>query len=703
MQSSPSPPETSTPDLPSPSLESAVVEFFHSCLTQVPGFQPRQPQLEMAIAVARAIEQEQRVAIEAGTGTGKSVAYLVPLLLRAQSSEAPAIIATKTVQLQEQLLKKDLPALLSLLQSPRKVVLAKGWSNYVCLRRVEQPDEKSLAQLGPALGTLRQSLIQNGGRLTRQEAPVTSAQWNVVKADPADCQKRLCPHFSSCGLFAERRELESAELIVTNHAFLLTDLRLKREGRGLLPDAEILVVDEAHRLDDVATEHLAVRLDADRVYSTISAPLLSGNEGWLAAARFTFLMTLPEIDFLPWSERFDRVILLGLRTLEDLSEALLRELQVLFSIRDQRRLDLATTLHSELGEGLANLLSELGLSLDEISSDMARLCRDYEQAFDLSAPPELVRLAQSLSRLAQDVEFLSAAESQEWVYLAEPEGIVARPVDNAEVLERELFDEFKATIVTSASLLVSGELDFFRRRVGLGDRVEELALPSPFEIVTSTFVGLVDVGPDPNSPDYVPEVVESLVPLVGQLEGRTLMLATSHRTVAEFARLLREPLRESGVTLLVQGEESPGRLLQRFTQPGRHLLLGVDTFWEGVDIPGERLSCVVMTRLPFPVPTDVLFKARSQRIDQAGGNSFRELSLPLVQLKLKQGFGRLLRTENDRGLFLLTDPRACQRQYGKRLFETLPFEHAVRADWPEVTRQARQWCQDYLPKQPEQW
>ncbi|MCA9780555.1 MAG: DEAD/DEAH box helicase family protein, partial [Candidatus Eremiobacteraeota bacterium] len=673
---------TSAPDIPdSPAadtegeneneftLEEEVVTFFQEDLAALPGLQFRPSQLKMAETVARTIEKDGRVAIEAGTGTGKSLAYLVPLLLRTPQDEGPAIIATKTVQLQEQLLKKDLPTIQRLLPSPKKVVLAKGWSNYLCIRKVESPDEPTVRAVGPALPRLRQMLVNQSGKVTRGEAPVSSSQWSRVKADPLDCQKRNCPHFSSCGLFAERRELETAELIVTNHAFLMSDLRLRREGRSLLPQGEVLVIDEAHRLDDVATEHLAVRFDSDRLYSCVSAPLLSGADGWLAATRFTFLMTLPEVDFMPWSARFDRVVLAGLKDLEMLSGDLFVELTGLGTTFANKRVPLKGLLHSPQGERLANFLAELCMACEEASDSIALLCREYEDTFEQGPPPELIRLAQSLGRMAQDLDFLGGCESQDWVFQAEaePTALVARPVDNAEALEQELFSEYKAVIVTSASLRVDDSFHFFKRRTGLVEATEEASFDSPFEFQKQTFIGLVSQGLEPSAEGYVEQLAPSLVDLAASMGGRMLILTTSHRRVEEFAGRLAGPLAAEQVELLVQGQAPPTQLLRLFAQPGRRVLLGVDTFWEGVDIPGERLSCVVMTRLPFPVPNDVLFKARSEQIERDGGNSFEELSIPLVGLKLKQGFGRLLRTEQDKGVFLLTDPRACNRRYGRKL------------------------------------
>lgn len=681
-----------------PTLSRLVDDFFTSRLSRTVGFQFRTSQREMALAVARTLESKSKLAVEAGTGTGKSIAYLVPLLLREGSPGKPAIIATKTVQLQHQLLEKDLPVLQGLLDSPKKVVQAKGWNNYLCLRKVTTPDEPSLLELGPEFPTLHRLLQANDGKLTRHEAPLDNQQWNRVKADPLDCQKRNCPYFAQCGLFAERRELETAELIVTNHAFLLTDLRLKREGRALLPEAGVLVLDEAHRVDDVATEHLAVRFDPERTHSCLTAPLLASADGWLAATRFTFLMTLPEMEFQEWSLRFDQVILGSLKDLDLLATGVFAELGALTQLFMELKLDLRGVLHSEAGERVANLLSEMCLALEESAGIIALLCRQYEERFEFAAPPELIRLGQSVARLGYDLQFLLECDSPDWVYLLEPDSraIVAKPVDNSEALRDELFADFDSVILTSASLKVAESFRFFKRRCGLDDEVTELSLPSPFEFEKQTFIGIASSGPDPSSADYPLYLAPSLIRLLQGLQGRTLILTTSHRRVQEYSELLRGPLAQAGIQTLSQGRGATSQLLRSFTSSEASVLIGVDTFWEGVDIPGERLSCVVMTRFPFPVPSDVLFHARSLKVEREGGSAFGDLSLPLVGLKLKQGFGRLLRTERDRGVFLLTDPRASSRSYGRKLLRDLPCRHGVRAPVEELVDQALDWSRANL-------
>lgn len=684
--------------LPSESddLLDQVERFFEHELTRMTGLEPRQSQRAMAIAVARVLQDGGRLAVEAPTGTGKSLAYLVPLLLRDSPVQQAAVIATKTLQLQEQLMKKDLPFLQSLLPVPRHVVQARGWNNYLCLRKVESPGEETVRELGPELARLKSLANEAGGRLTRGQVRLPPSSWQLIQADPVDCQKQRCPHFSRCGLFAERRELENADLIITNHAFLLSDLKIRRDGGGLLPECDVLVLDEAHRLDDVATDHLAVRFDTERLHSVISAPL----QGWLESVRFALLAHLPEAHLLEWSSRFDSLVVMALKDLEGLGQRLLAEIA---AAKTYLSIESSSLPHAWLrgltGESVANLASELSYGLDGLVDELTSLSQQYGELSPLGAPPDLVRLARSLRRFAQELEFLLSGVDPDWVFLCEPlsPALVARPIDNSQTLNSELFDGYQSVIVTSATLRVNDSFQFFLQRSGLGvEPTLELALESPFDTKNATFVGLASGGPDPNDPEFAQALSPHLRELMVGLRGRTFLLTTSYRRLTEFARLLGPPLREAGVELLVQGQAPAPQLLQRFNSPGAYVLLGVDTFWEGVDIPGERLSCVVLTRLPFPVPNDPLFAARAQRIERQGGNAFDHLSLPLTALKLKQGFGRLLRGASDRGVFLLLDPRVGRKAYGQTLTRHLPGRNA-RYGLPEfLVAEALAWSEANL-------
>lgn len=677
-------------------LRDLVEEFFESRLAGLQGYEIRPSQKAMAAAVADAIVKGQRLAVEAETGTGKSLAYLVPLLLHEASDSRPAVVATKTLQLQEQLIQKELPLLLRLLDSPKKVVQARGWSNYLCLRKVESPVEDTVRELGSDLPKLRMLAEKGRGKLTRQEVTVPAASWARVQADPMDCQKQACPHFSKCGLFAERRELASADLILTNHAFLLSDLKVRRDGGGLLPPCDVLVLDEAHRLDDTATDHLSVRLDTERLFSVLGAPL----QGWLESVRFALLAHLPEAHLLDWSARFDTQVMLGLKDLESLGASLLAELAALSQSFPGVGTLSHTVLRTPPGEEAANLASELSYGLEALVANLVALGTEYEEIAPVDSPPELPRMARGLQNLARDLDFLLAAQDPDWVFLCDlhPPALLARPVDNAATLDAELFSGFSSVVVTSATLKVNESFHFFMRRSGLDlAPAEQLTLASPFDAAGSTFVGLADQGLDPNDPDYAASLAPHLFELIAGLRGRTFILTTSHRRLREYAALLSEPLAAEGVQLLVQGQAPPGQLLRRFSSPGEHALLGVDTFWEGVDIPGERLSCVVLTRLPFPVPDDPLFEARSRRIRELGGDPFDELSLPMAALKLKQGFGRLLRSQGDRGIFLLLDPRVGRKWYGRGLARHLPGGHARRGEPGELVAEALDWATENLP------
>ncbi len=684
-----------SPSPHAPNLLDSVEQFFDEALAGLNGFEARPAQRAMARAVAEVLVEGGRLAVEAETGTGKSLAYLVPLLLHEAQDGLPVIVATKTLQLQEQLMQKELPLLQKLLPAPRTVVQARGWNNYLCLRKVETPVEETVRELGQELPRLRQLAQQGRGKLTRQEVNTPAAQWARVQADPLDCQKQHCPHFGRCGLFAERRELENADLILTNHAFLLSDLKVRRDGGGLLPSCDVLVLDEAHRLDDAATDHLAIRVDADRLTSMLTSP----RQGWLEAVRFAMLAHLPEAHLLDWSGRFDLQVVLALGDLERLGADLLAELAALRQAFPGTSTLPHSLLRTPAGENAANLASELAFGLETLDIALLSLAEEFGELTPLESPPELKRLARGLRHLARDLDFLLAGEDPDWVFLCDlhPPALLARPVDNAHTLDSELFGGYSSVVVTSATLKVNDSFHFFLQRSGFGlDSVRELSLPSPFQPDKATFVGLADRGPDPNEADFASSLAPHLVRLASGLGGRTFLLTTSHRSMLEFAGLLASPLAEEGIELLVQGQAPPGRLLSRFASPGAHLLLGVDTFWEGVDIPGERLSCVVLTRLPFPVPTDPLFSARCQRIDDAGGSAFDELSLPLAALKLKQGFGRLLRSSQDRGVFLLLDPRIGRRSYGRTLARHLPGGHARRGSYEELVDGALNWADENL-------
>ncbi len=682
-------------------LESTVSQVFDQVLPRTgTGYEVRAGQKHMALLIARAFEQKSRIAIEAATGTGKSLAYLIPALLESSSPGNQTIVSTKTLQLQNQLLQKEIPSVLSILPQPKLVALARGWSNYLCLRRFESFSDNPVSGSEVWLERLRRQTQESHGAVTRDNCGVPSKDWLHLKADPLDCAKRLCPHFSACGLFKERKSLESADLIVTNHAFLLSDLRLRRRGNPLLPNAAHLIVDEAHRLDEVATEHLAVKLELESVLETLGGGTTAGSS-WMDATRFRIAVHLGPALASKVLDRLARVTWL-LKSARDSAETFwlcLDRLGAEFCRSLQRGSAPMASLSLPEGEDAALSAAAFLTHLTDCATECSALCLECYSELETPEFPELENFVSRLTHLKLDLEFLLEASSPEWVYSIEypSRSLLARPVDSSAILEQELFTNFHSVCLTSASLTVGSSFKFLLDRIGFQNQPEDRhVISSPFRPEEKAFIGFVNDTPEPNQDDYPDIIAPAVVQLVTGLGGRTLLLATSHRRLKEYEALLSHGLLGSGVRILRQGTRPTSELIATFRSPGRWLLLGVDSLWEGVDIPGSQLCCVIVTKLPFPVPSDPLFAARSERIENGGGNSFRELSLPAACLKLKQGFGRLLRTHQDKGIFLVFDSRLQRRWYGPTLVQSLPTASPFKGGLSEVVHEALNWAETHL-------
>lgn len=670
-----------------PGLKAQVTAFFRESLTSLDGFEERTGQLDMALSVAHALSFQERVAIEAPTGTGKTLAYLVPLVIAALDAGRPMLIATKTLQLQHQLANNEIPRLQSLLPKPLNVVQARGWSNYLCLRRLAYPTPQAIAALGANFQDLQILADRQKGHVLHQDCHLSSSAWASIQADPLDCPRRRCPFYTQCGLFQDRRSLENAHIILTNHAFLLRDLSSRRHGYNLLPQADALVIDEAHRLETVATEQLSRSIDPSRLAFTLSAPLT----GRLESARSHLLAQVPESELLDWITRFDHDIIYGLKALEDLGSDFLQHLTEIGSIQRFHELKL---------EAIPPVWTqELSAALHHFRTNLTSCITKAEATLSLGCPAELTNLASSLEYFHHDLDFLVKGDDPDWVFTLDPHipALVARPITCGDILEAELFSFYRTVILTSATLRINRSFSFFFRQTGLDHApISELVLASPFNLAKASFIGLTSEGLEPQEDGFHHSHCPPILRLVHHLRGRTLLLTTSYSSLRDYAQLLAPSLDEMGISLLMQGQASPQDLIEQFRATGAHLLLGVDTFWEGVDIPGERLSCVISTRLPFPVPTDPLFAARSRRLESQGLRAFEHLSLPLTALKLKQGFGRLLRQSSDRGIFLLLDPRIKRKAYGRSLANNLPAQHMTWAPLNELVDHAVNWAEQNL-------
>ncbi len=610
------------------------------------GFEERPGQVAMAAQVLEAYEKNKIALIEAGTGIGKSLAYLVPAVFWALRNQEKTIISTYTIALQEQLIAKDIPFLLDLLEADVKAVLVKGISNYLCLKRLKEAESE------PEIDKLRfwSEKTKEG---SKSEISVSNSAWDKVSVDGAKCTHVHCSYYRPCFLFKARRKAEDAQILVVNHHLLFSDLA--KEEKGVLPKAKRVIFDEAHHIEQIALESLSKRTgDISLIhlidqYREASFPDLNPS-----------LSSRIEIE-IPSEKKL-------------LIEEILKAFLPLQSTEEKKIL-----LEPKIIEGWKPQFQGLIGSLHKFSSRLFCLRSDLEK---LEVQKEFQSILQGLcQRLDEQIEILEKFFKEmpeiksrvRWIETYKKGvGLVDADLDIASYLDKFLFSKYETSALCSATLTTAKDFGYLKDRLGLSDNISENIYESPFDYENRTLFLVPSDLPLPSEPTFNKEAAQAIISAVRASKGNAFILFTSYEMLKQCYEMTGATLEKEGYFLLKQGDKPRNQLLEIFKANEGSILFGTDSFWEGVDVAGEQLRLVVIAKLPFKAPDDPFMLAHSNYLTIQGKAPFFDYAVPLAVVKFKQGFGRLMRKKTDRGCVLCLDKRLITKAYGKLFLKSLP-------------------------------
>jgi len=616
-----------------------------------PGYEFRPSQLAMAQIADEAFEKHQHVVVEAGTGTGKTLAYLIPAI----RSGRRVVVSTATKSLQEQLFHKDIPFLQKHFAPNLKAALMKGRANFLCRQKVHQMDGQPVLKGIDEIDWFAQirdweKLTATGDRSELTFLPDDAELWNRIDARSDLCTGQKCAEFQSCFITAMHQRAHEADLIIVNHHLFFADLAIRQDDFGsILPEYSAVVFDEAHEIEDVASDYFGRQISSYRFEEL-------GRDT-------EHVLRVLQIDAAPLRRHLGR----------------LRERARSFFERFPEREGRYPFGHVERKA----FLEQNREAYDELVSVLKRI--ESELSALTPKPEEVIAMARRAAEVRRELAFLLESEEKSYVYWYERRGrgvfLAATPIDVSEILREQLFERFDTVILTSATLAVGGRFDYLKQRLGV-QPTHEGVLPQEFDYATQALLYLPPGLPDVRHPSFAPAAADEIVRLLEISQGRAFCLFTSN---AQMKDLHERVSGRVSFPVLLQGTAPRSVLLDRFRSTPNAVLFATASFWQGVDVPGAQLSCVIIDKLPFAVPTDPIVAARVRALQEDGRNAFAEYQIPEAVLALKQGFGRLIRSKTDRGILSILDNRIQRMQYGKIFLESLP-EYTTTRDLLEVAR-----------------
>ena len=628
------------------------------------GFEPRPAQRAMAATVAAALQEDRVALVEAGTGTGKTLAYLVPAIL----SGKRALVSTGTKNLQEQIVEKDLPILTRVLGRPFTATVMKGRSNYLCLHRYQAmksgtlPRQQRLGGFGHAGTEVDERILlpmlerwvagtTTGDRAELRDLPDDLPVWSELAASADNCVGTTCPQFSECYVTKMRQQAAESDLVIVNHHLLFADAAVRQGNYGaVIPERDIAVLDEAHQLEDVATGYFGLTVSNYRV-DDLARDVERAVSAW------------------PAPEARDAVRRMTARV-EDRARQFFDALQPRRRIGEDRVRVTADALADvqPAGQTLLAVLEGLEAQIQLLKSARSDQTGDVRPA----VLDDLLALAGRIAELRHDLAILLRASDPDYVFFLESRGrglfLRAAPIDVSRIVREEVVEQFRSVVLTSATLAVDGTFEYVKGRLGIRRAVEQ-RLVSEFDYTRQAILYLPRRMPLPRDPAYAGAVAAQSIDILRQTRGRAFVLFTSYAMLRAVEPMLRAAL---AFPLLVQGSGPRGALLEQFRQTPHAVLLATSSFWQGVDVAGEQLSCVIVDKLPFASPGDPVTAARMEALAAQGADPFGEYQVPLAILALLQGLGRLIRHRSDRGVLAVLDPRLRSMGYGRRFLASLP-------------------------------